>query len=194
MSLSLITAPTEAPITLAEAKLHLRVDSTDEDTLIESLIDAAVGACEHELGRALMPQVWEVTLDAFPRATNGAAIELAMPPVRSVASVKYVRDSDGAVVTVAGTDYTLDAALVPGWVLPVYGKTWPTDARAEAGAVRVQINCGWANAAAVPAPIKAWLLLAVGQMYRHREAGAEARAVQHEFVRGLLDRWRVHAV
>ena len=63
MSLKLVTAASTYPVTLAEAKLHLRVDSTDEDTLITALITAATEMCEQKTGRAIMQQTWDVTLD-----------------------------------------------------------------------------------------------------------------------------------
>lgn len=72
-----VTAPTDPVVTLAEAKLHLRVDSDDEDTIIESMIDAAVEYLDAEngvLGRALAPQEWEVTFD-------GPADDLPIVPI-----------------------------------------------------------------------------------------------------------------
>ena len=40
-------------VTLAEAKLHLRVDGAEEDTLIQSYIDAAEAAAAQYLNRGL---------------------------------------------------------------------------------------------------------------------------------------------
>ena len=58
MALTLITAPTTEPVTLAEARLHLRLDSdfTADDDLIEVLIQSAREAAEQELGVALITQ------------------------------------------------------------------------------------------------------------------------------------------
>ena len=90
MSLTLIAAPILEPMTLAEAKLHLRVDGTDEDDLITALIVAARRRAEHLLTRALITQTWELTLDEFPAAD----IQLPKPGVLSIVSVKYL-DSAG---------------------------------------------------------------------------------------------------
>ena len=68
MALIRITAPATEPIDLATAKLHCRVDGTDEDTLIAALIVAAREQAEHETGRALVTQTWEQVHDAFPDA------------------------------------------------------------------------------------------------------------------------------
>jgi hypothetical protein len=66
--------------------------------------------------------------------------------------------------------------------------------RAQAEAVRVTYIAGWANAAAVPAAIKASMLLAIGDMYANREASADKPAMSHGFVSGLLDPYRVWGV
>src|SRR5690348_16556758 len=104
MSLRLIADPATEPVSLAEAKAHLRVTASDEDALISALIIAAREAAEHELGRALITQTWEKTLDLFPDA-----IELTNPPVQSVASVQYL-DIDGVEQTLSSVSYTLDNA------------------------------------------------------------------------------------
>lgn len=164
MPLILVTAPAAEPITLTEAKAHLRVTGTDEDTLIAALIAAArqnLDGRDGWLGRSLMPQTWELRLYAFP-----ASITIPLPPLQSVDSIKYI-DLDG-------DEQTLDPALYqvvagePARIVPAYGQTWPST-RCQPEAVRVRFTAGYADAASVPAPIKAAILLNVGTLYRDRE-------------------------
>lgn len=61
----LIAAPGAEPVTLAEAKLHARVETAADDTLISAMISAAREEAEHILGRALITQTWEMVLPAF---------------------------------------------------------------------------------------------------------------------------------
>jgi uncharacterized phiE125 gp8 family phage protein len=63
-------APAAEPITLAEAKAWLRVDGTDEDTLITALIAAARTHVENFTRRALITQQFEVSFDAFQGASR----------------------------------------------------------------------------------------------------------------------------
>ena len=91
MSLKLITAPTVLPISVADIKVDLKETGTARDTQIARLIASATERAEHELGRALLDQEWELIIDAFPVAE----IELAMPKVLSITSVKYL-DQAGA--------------------------------------------------------------------------------------------------
>ena len=69
-----ISGPDTEPITLAQAKLHARVEHDADDALITGFIAAAREDAEHELGRLLAAQVWQLTFDAFP------AVEIALGP------------------------------------------------------------------------------------------------------------------
>ena len=191
MALKLITAPSTYPVTLAEAKLHCRVDIADDDTLITALITAATEMAEQKTGRAIMTQTLELTLDAFPEA-----FELTRVPVQSITSVKYY-DTTGTQQTLSDTLYALDAADDFGFahISPVYGGTWPTT-RDQINAVAVRYVAGYADAASVPQSIKNWILLMVSTMYANRETEAySSRAVsttvQMQFVDRLLDRYVV---
>ena len=66
MPLQLVTPPAEEPVSLADAKLHLRVDFTDDDALITSLIAAARQAAETLTGRQIVTARWKLVLDSFP--------------------------------------------------------------------------------------------------------------------------------
>lgn len=90
--------PAEEPITLEEAKSHLRVDIEDDDNLILNLITAARQKAESILKRALITQTWIYYPDDFP---DKDYIELPMPPLQSVSSVTYT-DYNGA-VTIFGS-------------------------------------------------------------------------------------------
>jgi uncharacterized phiE125 gp8 family phage protein len=191
MALKLITAPSTYPVTLAEAKLHCRVDLADDDTLIAALITAATEMAEQKTGRAIMTQTLELTLDAFPEA-----FELTRVPVQSITSVKYY-DTTGTQQTLSNTLYALDAADDFGfaYISPVYAGVWP-NTRDQINAVAVRYVAGYADAASVPQSIKNWILLMVSTMYANRETEAySSRAVsttvQMQFVDRLLDRYVV---
>lgn len=203
MALKLTVPRAAQPVTLAEAKLHLRVDSSDEDALISALIVAATDDAEHLMGRAVLTQRWQLTLDAFNApppsgqlvapASTPDEIALQRPPVTSVVSVKYLQASDGVLTTLAPSEYTLAAAsdytarLVPAW-----GKSWPAT-RDMPEAVQIVFECGYADAASVPENIKAWIKLRVGSLYANREQWTTGRNITiapNPFIDCLLDRYR----
>jgi uncharacterized phiE125 gp8 family phage protein len=175
MALKLITAGTQA-VSTSDAKTHLRVTDTAEDTLIEALCQAAQGHIEAVLGAPLTPEVWEQSFDGFPCGS----LQLLKQPVTAVASVKY--DLDAVETTLDTADYRLD--LVSGRVWS--DGSWPT--ADDVGSVRVRFTAGYA---AVPAPLKAAVLLLIGDLYANREAKQLADLGDNPTIKALLWPYRM---
>ena len=183
MSLIIITQPSVEPVTLAEAKLHCKVDFVDDDALINSLITATRQQAEHITGRAFCTQTLELVLDDFPDA-----FRLLMPPAASVTSLKYI-DTNGVEQTMAASAYSLDKDSEPGWVSPAFDTEWP-ETRPVPNAVRVRYVAGYGVASFVPAGIKSWMLMAIGTLYAQREGiitGTIMASVPRGFFGALLD-------
>lgn len=156
------TDPTEEPVTLADMKLHLRVDNNDEDELISALIKAARMWCEGYQGRAYLTQTLTVKFDAFVDC-----LDLPRPPLQSL-TITYV-DTDGDTQTLSSTYYSVDTTSEPGRLYLAYNQSWPST-RNDKHAVTVTAVCGWETVAAVPAQIKAAIKLLVAHLYENREA------------------------
>lgn len=163
---AVITGPAVEPVTLTEAKLHLRVDHSTDDTLITSLIVAARQYVEDVTWRALVTQTLEVTLDDWP---DGEMLVLPRPPLASVTSVKYV-DSDGTETTWAAGNYQVVTQGTPGRLVLAYGVSWPSVTLRAANGITVRYVAGYGLAAAVPDLLKTAIKLMVGHWYENREA------------------------
>jgi len=167
MALKLITPASVPCLTLDEAKLHLRVDGTAEDDLIKQIVMAAQGAAERIMGRAIMPQTWRLSLDAFPTSDAGV-IKLLKPPVSAVSRIAYVDQSD-ALLTLDPSQYRFyPESDLYGLVGPALGAAWPK-AASQPQSVRIDFTAGYESANAVPDLIKAWIKLRVGTLYEQRE-------------------------
>lgn len=175
----LVTPAASLPVTLEEAKLHLRVDGDEEDSLIEGLIAAAVSHIDGWtgiLGRAVAEQTWRQDFDSF-----GCAMRLALGPVSEIVSITY-RNEAGQVSTVADSNYAL---VTDGSGPRVYwdnGFSAPSDLY-EQGAVSVTYKAGYAE---VPAAIKVAILLMVGHWYANRETVAEGSFNEIPFAANAL--------
>lgn len=175
MDLTLTTPPAVMPVSLAEAKVHLRVTHADDDAYITALIDAAtrhLDARHGILNRALITQSWTLRIGGFP-ACWPYAIELPFPPLLTVGAVKYL-DPDGAEQTLAGTEYTVETSQFVGRILLGYGKSWPA-IRCVPGAVRIDFTVGFGPSATdVPMPIRQAMLMFIAHLYEIRSTDADA--------------------
>lgn len=179
MTVTLVTAPTSEPITRAEAKAHLRVDSTAEDTLIDNLIKAfrfSVDGKDGWLNRALITQTWKLYLDRFPLSSRTPVI-VPLPPLQSVTHIKYY-DADGTQQTWGASNYVVDSAAEPGLIFPAYNVVWPTT-RDMPNAVEIQFVAGYgASSTYIPEAIRQAGLLQIGHWYANRESVAVGASVQ----------------
>lgn len=205
MGYQLTTPPNVEPLSLAEAKLHLRVDVADDDTLITALITAARQFGEQLTACSFCTQSWRYVLDSFPGGLNYAsipfgagnslpanAILLEKGPVASIDSIKYL-DMSGAQQTLSPSVYTADLSGSLARITPKFGQVWPP-ALPQIAAVEVAFTAGFGAAVAVPASVKQWMLLRIGAMYENREEFLTGRGItvaELPFVDSLLDTIRI---
>lgn len=178
------TDPTDTPISVTDLKAHLRLDGlpadTTQDALLGLYIKAAVEHIETSYGIALFQQTWTAKIDwglsagispaysaNLPCWMTDDEIELPMPPVISVTSIKYF-DNDGVEQTMSTSIYQVDTFARPGRILRVYNQSWP-DIRPDRLAVTIVWVAGYADAAHVPENIKHAIKLLCGHWYANRE-------------------------
>jgi len=137
---SRIVDPTAEPISLAQAKRQLRVDGTDEDTFISSLISAARAHVEYTCNTQLVIATYQQKLDSFPDCDT---ISLGIAPLVDVVSITYV-DTDGATQTLSTSAYSVAASEKPGKIKLAYGEFWPIT-RCQRDAVTIKFRAGYAR-------------------------------------------------
>lgn len=189
MALKLITAPAVEPVSRTEAKLHLRVDITDDDTLIDGLIKTSRVDIETLTLHKLITQTWDLFLDGFP---GGTVLELPYPPLQSVTGVYYTPDG-GSEQTLATTHYMVDIYSEPGRIyLKSAGQGgqgyWPGNSLIPYNGVRVRFVCGYGDAStAVDVRAIQAMKLLIGHYYENREAVFMGRTNPVLLPRGVND-------
>lgn len=169
MPVRLITAPALEPVTLREAKDHLRLEHDLDDLRVLSCMRAARMYAEKICWRGFLKQTYQLVESGFPDDDGlpfeQQGVELPRGNLVSITSVTYV-DTAGATQTMAPADYVADQNVEPGRLRIAYGKVWPST-RDQFDAVKVTYLVGW-DAVEVPEPVKQALLLLVAQMYENR--------------------------
>jgi uncharacterized phiE125 gp8 family phage protein len=165
------TAPSQTtPVSLTEAKTHLRVEAAvmDDDALITSLIQAATDHLDGWtgiLGRCLMTQQWQQDFWCWP---DCRILRLPFPDV-SASTVKYF-DEDNASQDVADDMVAVLSDVRGSFIRFSDAFTYPGLYNDRGDRVQVTLTAGYGDATKVPSAIKAAILLLVGNWYANREA------------------------
>ena len=161
-----VSQPTSEPVTLAEAQLHLRLDTAGsppahpDDALVQAFISASRESAESYTGVTIAACEYE----AQGTPTN-EKLSLQTHPVNSVSSVTY-QDGDGVTQTVDAADYYVDNFAKPAVL--VFKKNTPVQD------VTVRFTAGFTdgqspNPYPTPSAVKAAILLMLGNLYENRE-------------------------
>ncbi|GLO78495.1 head-tail connector protein [Sulfitobacter pontiacus] len=189
MRLTRTVDPAELPVSLEEAKQYCRVDHDDENSLIESLIAAAVGYLDGPsgiLGRAIVEQEWLLELDAWPNR-----LALPIEPVTNVA-VNYINTS-GTETTVPENQLVITDAPSARTVLEWVDGFQAPELNNARYPVKIMITAGFGAAADVDEGLKVAIKMLVGHWYDNRETVVMGMSVIElpMAVSALLARYRV---
>ena len=170
------SAPGTDAVTLVEAKAHLKVDTTDDDTLITSLITAAQKWVEGYCNVKLITQTIKEYWDGFPTGAI-CPVSFTVAPVQSITSITYT-DTNGVTQTWSSALYQSDLKSKPARFMPVDGGNWPEVKDYTLNAIAATYVVGFGAAAAVPENYKIAIKLALTDMYEGRDGGADKMSVR----------------
>ena len=190
MALTLVTAPAVEPVSVADVKSHLRIDNTDDDTLLGTYIAVARRFCERYQNRAYITQTWKLVLDNWPKGHD--VIELSYPPLQSVTNIVYY-DTDETANTLSTSVYMVDTDSKPGRVTLKYNQTWPYTILRPYNGIEITYVAGYGDAASdVPENVVHAMKLLIGHLYENREATGIRPLSEIPFaVKSLLDLERI---
>lgn len=176
-----VASPLVLPLTLAEAKSHLRVDVADDDEVILDMIRAAADMFQDQTWSSMYVQTWELILPCFPGdpeftrcpcywAPRKDTIRLPRPPVASVVSVTYI-DAGGDQVVIDPGQYALVSAEDGAWLMPSAGAAWPSAMVDAPEPVVIEYLAGY-NGTTIPFPAQARqaVRMLIAHWYENREA------------------------
>lgn len=174
--LDLVSAPATEPVTVAEAKTQLRIDTNNDDAYLATLITTARETAESYSGRAFITQTWKMWMDCWPDIDPnhyGTAYYINMPksPLQSVTHIKTYSSDDTA------TTFSIDNYRVstysglfskPGRISLINGNVWPAYTRDTDG-IEIEFVCGYSsNESDIAQTIKNAILLEVAARYENR--------------------------
>jgi uncharacterized phiE125 gp8 family phage protein len=188
-----VVKPTTEPVSVGEARSHLRLDTSDTDALLAGYLLAARMHAENHCRRVFMSQTWDTTFDYdWPQIKNEYRLDFPFGPVRSITQVTYT-DEDDVVQTLASTDYLLRGTGEDNlpYIVPAYDVTWPTVLDIPE-TIRVRFVAGYGtNPGDVPEPIRNAILLHTELLY---DRNPQSRSLLEDARDSLLDPYRIARV
>ena len=175
-------------LSLADAKQHLRVTASDDDSYISGLISMAVDACSNYLGYSIKKGTAKYGFDSFTGSpalinpVNGLNIPSGNylrvnSRVLAVNSVSYVNSSQ-AVTAFSGSDWIVAPDPMGNYTRNIFINTAPDSITDDTIKYIIEVSEGFnpVGTSAVdpdtifPMAIKHAALLLVGQYYDNRNA------------------------
>jgi uncharacterized phiE125 gp8 family phage protein len=141
----LVTAPTEDPVTIEDARAHMGVTDTTSDGLVLQRIKAATRRVENYLHRGILTQTWKYAQDNF---TNVMSLPMAAPLQSAI--VTYY-DASGVLQTLSTSVYGIDTVSEPGCIYLKPNQVWPSVQAGRPLAVEIDYVVGWTSVDDVPA-------------------------------------------
>jgi uncharacterized phiE125 gp8 family phage protein len=189
LSLVQVTPPVVEPVSIDEFKMHLRLDTDAQDSMLAMLITAARQMLEETVWRQFVTATWAFSLDAWQ-----TCIALPRPPLANMVptvaepdlGIAYI-DSTGVVQILDPATYQVDMASQPGRLLLTSMPALGTGLTP----VTITYQAGYGDLSTdVPAPLRQAILLFAADMYEHTEAQAEQRLQENTTVCRLIGPYR----
>ena len=175
------TAETAYAVTTTQIKNWLKVDGSDDDTVIGELQKVVHNWAKLYTKRSLTTQTLQLFIDSvydvdvpieegmyigIDQDISRRSIILPQSPVASITHVKYYDDADSA-TTWASSNYYLDNTSAPNRFVLRNGKSYPTGLRV-ANALEIQYVAGYGGQTDVPYDIQYSCLLYASYLFEHR--------------------------
>jgi uncharacterized phiE125 gp8 family phage protein len=178
-----VTPSTQEPVSLADVKLWIKVDSTEtaDDDVVSTLLATARARIEECSGRAFIKNTFDAYLDCTPREQE---IRLPRAPLVSVTSVTGfsnldLSDTGGTAMSTSG--YYVDTASEPGRIVLTGASAWPTSTR-RANALIIRFIAGESSGSSgVQDRAKTEIKQLVAKLYEHRGDELETQKILQEY-------------
>lgn len=165
-----LVAPGCYPVSLAELRSQLTIETTDDDARLTGLIAAATATAESFLNRALITRTYRGFLDAWPCNRFGGLVrglELPRAPLVSIDAVATF-DDDDVETTWSADDYFADTGSLVGRLITRTTASWPWPTRAANG-IRIDWTAGYGpNPGDVPEDIRLGIQVLAGWLNEQR--------------------------
>lgn len=184
-----LLTPSAEPLTLEDAKSHLRIDLEDDDPGIFRRVRGARSQAEQYMRRGLLTQTWLYGQDVW---TDEILLPMAAP-LQGVPIVRYY-NSAGVQQTLSTSVYTVDALSEPGRIVKAPLQIWPVLQANRAMAVTVEYIVGWTSVALIPPDILDAIYLLLGDSEEFREGTVSSNGTLQSLPNGVTAKLAPHRV
>jgi len=197
MKTVLKTGPTKYPVSLKEAKEHLRVTLgyTEEDDYIESLITLSTEVVEQLTRRRLITQTWYYYPTEWPTED---VMPIPYGKLQSITAIKYTNSSEVEATFSAADYYLTNSNGEPGSAVLRYSENWPTVTLSPSDPIEVEFICGYgASGASVPKTLNHIIKYLISDAYENRETlimGQGFSVVKSKIINAWIGPYKVHGV